>query len=58
MKMMLSDFIVKLKIVSKEENNPNTTEIVKMLDQSLIQQGNIEIDLDHMCNHFGIKNLS
>jgi hypothetical protein len=55
MKMMLSDFIVKLKIVSKEGNNPKTTEIVKMLDQYLIQQGDIEIDLDHMCNHFGIK---
>ena len=55
MKMMLSDFIVKLEIVNKEGNNPKTTEIIKMLDQYLIQQGDIEIDLDHMCNHFGIK---
>ena len=55
MKMMLSDFIVKLKIVSREGNNPKTTTLIGMLNQNLTERGDIEIDIDHMCKHFGIK---
>ncbi len=55
MKMMLSEFIEKLKIVSREGNNPKTTSIIEMLKQNLIERGDIEIDIDHMCKHFGIK---
>ena len=55
MKMMLSDFIEKLKIVSKEGNYPKTIGLIGMLKQNLEERGDIEIDVDHMCRHLGIK---
>ena len=55
MKMMLSEFIVKLKIVSREVKSPKTEQLVAALAENLKAKGDFQIDLDHMCKHFGIK---
>lgn len=55
MKMMLSDFITKLEIISRGGNYQKTTTLIGILKQNLAERGDIEIDLDHMCKHFGIK---
>ena len=55
MKMMLSEFIVKLKIVSRESKSPKTEQLVEALTENLNAKGDVQIDLDHMCRHFGIK---
>ena len=55
MKMMLSEFIVKLKIVSREAKSPKTEQLIEALAENLKAKGDFQIDLDHMCKHFGIK---
>jgi len=55
MKMMLSEFIVKLKIVSREAKSPKTEQLIEALVENLKAKGDFQIDLDHMCKHFGIK---
>ncbi len=55
MKMMLSEFIVKLRIVNREAKSPKTEQLVAALSENLKAKGDIQIDLDHMCKHFGIK---
>ena len=55
MKMMLSEFIVKLKIVSREAESPKTEQLIEALVENLNAKGDIQIDVDHMCRHFGIK---
>ena len=55
MKMMLSEFIVKLKIVSREAKSPKTEQLIEALAENLDAKGDIQIDVDHMCRHFGIK---
>ena len=55
MKMMLSEFIVKLKIVSKETKSPKTEQLIEALAENLAAKGDFQIDIDHMCRHFGIK---
>jgi hypothetical protein len=55
MKMMLSEFIVKLKIVSREAESPKTEQLIEALVENLDAKGDIQIDVDHMCRHFGIK---
>jgi len=55
MKMMLSEFIVKLKIVSREAKSPKTEQLIEALVENLAAKGDIKIDVDHMCRHFGIK---
>ena len=52
MKMMLSEFIVKLKIVSREVKSPKTDQLVAALEENLNAKGDIQIDVDHMCRHF------
>jgi len=55
MKMMLSEFITKLEIVSNERFNPKVIQIISMLKINLMERGDIELDIDHMCKHFGIE---
>ena len=55
MKMMLSEFIVKLKIVSREAKSPKTEQLIEALAENLDAKGDMQIDVDHMCRHFGIR---
>ena len=55
MKMMLSEFIEKLKIVSREAKSPKTEQLIEALAENLDAKGDIQIDVDHMCRHFGIQ---
>ena len=55
MKMMLSEFIEKLKIVSREAKSPKTEQLIEALVENLDAKGDIQIDVDHMCRHFGIQ---
>jgi fructose-1,6-bisphosphatase len=54
MKMMLSEFIEKLKIVSREAKSPKTEQLIKALVENLNAKGDIQIDLDHMCKALGV----
>jgi hypothetical protein len=55
MKMMLSEFIEKLKIVSREAKSPKTEQLIEALAENLDAKGDMQIDVDHMCRHFGIQ---
>lgn len=55
MKMMLSEFIKKLEIISKDSKHPNTTQLVGMLKQNLAEKGDIEFDVIDLCKHLGVK---
>ena len=55
MKMMLSEFIEKLKIVSREAKSPKTEQLIEALAENLDAKGDMQIDVDHMCRHFGIR---
>ena len=53
--MMLSEFIVKLEVISRDGNHPKTTMLVEMLKQNLSMNGDIEFDVEHMCKTLGIE---
>jgi hypothetical protein len=55
MKMMLSKFIVKLERIAKDGKHPKTTQLIGMLKQNLNEKGDIEIDVDALCNHLGLE---
>ena len=55
MRMMLSEFIVKLEVISRDGNHPRTTMLVEMLKQNLSMNGDIEFDVEHMCKTLGIE---
>lgn len=55
MKMMLSEFIKELEQIAKNGKHPKTTQLIEMLKQNLVEKGDIEIDIDGLCKHLGIK---
>ena len=55
MKMTLSKFIEKLEMISNDGQHPKTLAMIPALKHNLATRGDIVIDLDHMCKHFGIK---
>lgn len=55
MKMMLSEFIEKLKIVNREVNSSKTEQLIGALAAALRVKGDVQIDLDDMCKHLGVK---
>lgn len=55
MKMMLSEFIEKLKIVNREVNSSKTEQLIGALAATLRVKGDVQIDLDDMCKHLGVK---
>jgi hypothetical protein len=52
MKMMLSELIEKL---DKKSAHPNVKRTVSGLRQMLATDGDIRIDVDHMCRVLGVK---
>lgn len=55
MKMMLSEFIKKLEIISNDGKHPQTKTLIGMLKQNLTEHGDIEFDIDDLCEHLGMK---
>lgn len=55
MKMMLSEFIKKLEVLSNVDQHPKTQTLIRMLKQSLVEHGDIELNVDDLCKHFGIE---
>jgi len=55
MKITLSEVIEKLEMISKDGKHPKTLAMIPALKHNLATRGDVVIDLDHMCKHFGIK---
>ena len=55
MKMMLSEFIKKLEVVSNDGNHPKTANLIVLLKQSLREKGDIELNVDDLCNRLGVE---